>query len=67
MIKLKANRPIIAFLLFTLAALTMMTTPISSSTQTPNIKVVYAGKLIDAVTDQVRTNVSVIIENGRIR
>ncbi|HEV7681689.1 MAG TPA: hypothetical protein VGO68_06180 [Pyrinomonadaceae bacterium] len=41
--------------------------PISSATQTPNIKVAYAGRLIDAVTDQVRTNVSVIIENGRIR
>ncbi|HXD32683.1 MAG TPA: amidohydrolase family protein [Pyrinomonadaceae bacterium] len=43
-----------------------MTTPISSSTQTPNIKVIYAGRLIDALTDQVRTNVSVIIENDRI-
>lgn len=68
MIKLNRNRrQLVAFLLLILVALIMMPTPISSSTQTPNIKVVYAGRLIDAVTDQVRTNVSVIIENGRIR
>lgn len=68
MINFKRNRCQLAASLFvTLAALLMMTMPISSSTQTSNIKVVYAGRLIDAVTDQVRTNVSVIIENGRIR
>ena len=32
-----------------------------------NSKVVYAGRLIDGVTDRVQTNMSVIIEGGRIR
>jgi imidazolonepropionase-like amidohydrolase len=32
-----------------------------------NIKVVYAGRLIDGVSDRVQTNMSVIIEGGRIR
>ena len=55
--------------LFVLVALSV-TMPISYSTQTPQkpaIKVIYAGRLIDAVSDEVRTNVSVIIENDRIR
>ena len=30
-------------------------------------QIVYAGRLIDGVNDNVRTNVSVIVENGRIR
>ena len=40
-----------------------MSIPLSNK----NRKIVYAGKLIDGVSNQVRTNVSVIIENGRIR
>ncbi len=56
----------LAFFLI-LAALNLKPSATSSATQTPNLKVVYAGTMIDAVTDQVRTNVSVIIENGRIR
>lgn len=35
--------------------------------QTQNLKIVYAGRLIDGVSDGVRSDVSVIIENGRIR
>lgn len=35
--------------------------------QNQNVKIVHAGQLIDAVSDQVQTNVSVIVENGRIR
>jgi imidazolonepropionase-like amidohydrolase len=46
-------------------AMTQTNTP--SSAQPPRVKVVYAGRLIDAVSDRVRTNVSVIIEGGRIR
>jgi imidazolonepropionase-like amidohydrolase len=44
-------------------------TPTRSSThmQNQNIKIVYAGRLIDGVSDQVQTNMSVIIEGGRIR
>ena len=38
-----------------------------SSAQTMDVKVVYAGRLIDAVSDRVRTGVSVVIENGRVR
>ena len=58
---------IVGFLFLSLVALSVMTSN-SVSTQTPpNIKIVHAGRLIDAVSDQVRTDVSVIIENGRIR
>ena len=32
--------------------------------QNQNSKVVYAGRLIDGVTDRVQTNMSVIIEGG---
>ncbi|HEX8136491.1 MAG TPA: amidohydrolase family protein [Pyrinomonadaceae bacterium] len=68
MIKLKRDRfQLVASLFLTLTAINMMITSTSSSTQKPSIKIVYAGRLIDAVTDRVRTNVSVIIENGRIR
>ena len=35
--------------------------------QNQNSKIVYAGRLIDGVSDRVQTNMSVIIENGRIR
>jgi hypothetical protein len=45
----------------------LMTGPMASSTEEPKVKVVYAGRLIDAVTTDVRSNVSVIIENDRIR
>jgi imidazolonepropionase-like amidohydrolase len=32
-----------------------------------NSKIVYAGRLIDGISDRVQTNMSVIIEGGRIR
>src|SRR6267378_6739319 len=68
MIELKRHRVQLALAVFlTLAALNIKPTATSSAMQTPNLKVVYAGRLIDAVTDQVRSNVSVIIEDGRIR
>lgn len=50
-----------------LLILTMAQAPPPSSAQTMNVKVVYAGRLIDAVSDQVRAGVSVVIENGRVR
>lgn len=56
-------------MLLVLVALSV-TMPISYSTQNPQkpmVKIVYAGRLIDAVSDEVRTNVSIIIENDRIR
>jgi imidazolonepropionase-like amidohydrolase len=39
----------------------------STSEQKQDLKIVYAGRLIDGVDDDVRTNVSLIIENGWIR
>lgn len=56
-----------ACLLATLLTLTMSQANTRSPRKTPPVKVVYAGRLIDAVSDRVRTNVSVVIENGRIR
>lgn len=56
----------VIFLFLVVAALSIQASH-SSSTQPTTVKVVHAGRLIDAVSDQVRTNVSVIIENGRIR
>ena len=53
-------------LLLALCSLILLA-PIGSSTQTMNVKVIYAGRLIDGVSDTVRTNVSVVIANGRIR
>lgn len=38
-----------------------------SSVQSENVKVVYAGKLIDSVSERVRTNVSIVVADGRIR
>ncbi|HJP94910.1 MAG TPA: amidohydrolase family protein [Pyrinomonadaceae bacterium] len=38
----------------------------STSPQKQRLKIVYAGRLIDGVSDNVRTNVSLIVENGRI-
>lgn len=38
----------------------------SSAQDKPKLKVIYAGRLIDGVTDKVRTNVSIIIQNDRI-
>ncbi|HEX3187786.1 MAG TPA: amidohydrolase family protein, partial [Pyrinomonadaceae bacterium] len=35
--------------------------------QNQSSKIVYAGRLIDGVSDRVQTNMSVIIEGGRIR
>lgn len=67
MIKRNANRLRSAAIL--LIAVCLLTVPVStgSSTQTQNVKIVYAGKLIDGVSDRVQTNMSVIIADGRIR
>jgi hypothetical protein len=56
-----------ACLLATILMLTMTQANTPTSAQAPRVKVVYAGHLIDAVNDRVRTNVSVVIEDGRIR
>jgi imidazolonepropionase-like amidohydrolase len=45
----------------------LLKTPVTSSTQTQPVKVVYAGRLIDGVSNTVRTDVSVIIDGGRVR
>ncbi|MCI0487169.1 MAG: amidohydrolase family protein [Blastocatellia bacterium] len=39
----------------------------ASSMQRSNVKVVYAGRLIDGLSSTVRTNVSIIIDNSSIR
>jgi imidazolonepropionase-like amidohydrolase len=67
MTKLSRNRlRLSAILLLAICAL-ILNTPAGSSTQTQPVKVVYAGRLIDGVSNTVRTDVSVIIDGGRIR
>jgi imidazolonepropionase-like amidohydrolase len=39
----------------------------SPAAQTSRVKVVYAGRLIDGVTNAPRSNVSIVIENDRVR
>lgn len=47
--------------------LLLLTLPVRSSTQNQNVTVVYAGRLIDGVSNTVRNDVSVIIEGGQVR
>jgi imidazolonepropionase-like amidohydrolase len=68
MIKFSANRLWLSgILLLAICALLVKTPAGLSSMQTQQIKVVYAGRLIDGVSNTVRNDVSVIIEGGRIR
>jgi imidazolonepropionase-like amidohydrolase len=68
MIKFSANRlRLTGILLLAICALLVQTPTGLSSMQTQSIKVVYAGRLIDGVSNTVRNDVSVIIEGGRIR
>jgi imidazolonepropionase-like amidohydrolase len=68
MMKPYANRLRLAGILL-IAVCLLVSTPAGSSTpmQNQNIKIVYAGRLIDGVSDRIQTNMSVIIEGGRIR
>lgn len=52
-----------AFVLVTLPAVK----PDISSAAQSNVKIVYAGRLIDGTSNNARTNVSIIIERDRIR
>jgi imidazolonepropionase-like amidohydrolase len=68
MIKLSANRlRLTGILLLAVCALLVKTPSGSTSTQNQDVQVVYAGRLIDGVSNTVRSDVSVIIEGGRIR
>ncbi|HEU4388573.1 MAG TPA: amidohydrolase family protein [Blastocatellia bacterium] len=55
------------FLLFAIAAAAVSSVIPASRAYQPAIKVIYAGRLIDGVTNNVRTNVSIIIEGDRFR
>jgi imidazolonepropionase-like amidohydrolase len=67
MIKLSARHLRLTGILLLAICPLVLTTPTSSSTQTQPLKVVYAGRLIDGVSNSVRSDVSVIIDGGRIR
>ena len=68
MIKPSANRlRLIGILLLAVCALLVKTPSGSTSTQIQDVQVVYAGRLIDGVSNTVRNDVSVIVEGGRIR
>lgn len=56
-----------AGLLAALPTLPMSQAPTSPPARKPAVQVVYAGRLFDAVTNQVRQGVSVVVEGGRIR
>jgi len=57
----------LSVVLFLAICALLLTTPVGSSTQTQNVKVIFAGRLIDGVSDAVRKDVSVIVADGRIR
>src|SRR5712692_11677310 len=62
----RSHLSLLSIVLLALTTLRLIGAPESLS-DAPGLKVVYAGRLIDGVTDQIRGNVSVIIENDRIR
>jgi len=63
----RSHLRLVTAVLLALTTVSLMGVPMSSQSDAPKVKVIYAGRLIDGVTNQVRTNVSVIIENDRIR
>lgn len=67
MIRLSIARLRVTAVFVLVFCLLLVTLPARSSTQNQNVKVVYAGRLIDGVSNTVRNDVSVIIEGGRIR
>ena len=67
MFSLSPNRLRVSGALLLAICALLLTTPVGSSTQTQPVKVVYAGRLIDGVSNTVRNDVSVIIDGGRIR
>ncbi len=67
---LKTQRSRILFTLFFIAvliALPALDRFNTEAAQTANVKVVYAGRLIDGTSNTARTNVSIIIEKDRIK
>jgi imidazolonepropionase-like amidohydrolase len=67
MIKLRANRLRLSGILLLAVCPLVLISPTRSSTQNQAVQIVYAGRLIDGVSNSVRNDVSVIIEGGRIR
>lgn len=67
MIRFSVTRLRVTGVLFVAFCLLLLTLPVGSSTQNQNVTVVYAGRLIDGVSNTVRNDVSVIIEGGQIR
>ena len=67
MIKLRANRLRLTCILLLAVCPLVLIAPTESATQNQTVQVVYAGRLIDGVSNTVRNDMSVIIEGGRIR
>ena len=58
---------LIAALLLAIVASTTAKRAFNVAAQSPNLKVVYAGRLIDGTSNTVRTNVSIVIDKDRIK
>jgi imidazolonepropionase-like amidohydrolase len=68
MLKLRIKRALLALLLvFASIAMPVMEASNLPAQQAAGTKVVYAGRLLDGVSNSVRTNVSIIIDRDRIR
>ena len=67
MFRSKGAAALLVLLLFASVFLTASPASIASPGQSNSTKVIYAGRLIDGTGNSVRTNVSIIVEGGRIR
>src|SRR5438067_1198562 len=67
MLKLSIRKTLTTFMLFVVAFVCLLPRVSAQVPQATNVKVVYAGRLLDGTSNTVRTNVSIIIEKDRIR
>jgi imidazolonepropionase-like amidohydrolase len=56
-----------SFILLVASLVCLSTQASAQSPQAANVKVIYAGRLLDGTSNTVRTNVSIIIDKDRIR
>src|SRR5436853_2539900 len=61
------RRTLTAFVLLAVFLVCQLPQAAAQSPQAGNVKVVYAGRLLDGTSNTVRTNVSIIIDKDRIR
>src|SRR5436853_2787145 len=61
------RRTLTAFVLLAVFLVCQLPQAAAQSPQAANVKLVYAGRLLDGTSNTVRTNVSIIIDKDRIR